>query len=1013
MSQTTEQVIQLLSTHPIFSLLEVGQSQFLAESAAQTSFAMGQEILRQDDPGDCAWLVLEGKARVVFREPNGQRITLNQLTRGDLFGEQSLLNDQPRNATVRASTEVLALRIDYEMLNALFEQSPALRDIFEQILSDRTLQNFLKASSLLGRVPARHLRHLVDILETRAVLENTAVDLNDENNAGLYIVQEGRFIVESTATDSRQIRVAGELFGYRSLLEESRQSDQQVVCKESGKLLLLSKSRFDQLADSHSELYQLLSDFLATQSAAGVSETPPASVAAPAVPGADDQAAQATLAVKRKSFRRHPFVPQLDEADCGPACMAMIGTYYGVRYTINRLREVLRVGKEGASMFNMSRGAEQLGYRSRAIKVDYQRLQEIPLPAVAFWKGYHYIVVYEANNKRVIIGDPASGIERIKRADFEQNWSGHLLEVVPGEELESEEPKQGRWSRFWPLVKPHRTMLVEIFIASLLLNIFALAMPIFTQTVVDKVLIDRNIGLLNIMLTGMVLIGVFQVITALLRYRLLLHVSTQVRRAMSAQLFNRILRLGMRYFDTRRIGDILTRFGDNEKIQQLLTGTVVTTLLDGIMIFVYLGLMLLYSPTLTGVALVFIPLLILIAVGFTSVLRRHNERYFERTAIEQSRLIESIRDITAVKSNSAEVPLRWRYEEAMGDSMVSYFQGARASMLMHTLSRLVQIASATLLLWYGARLVLAGEMTVGQLMAFQALVAMVMAPIMGFIGLWQQLQDALLSLQRLSDIYEADLEQENSASRVQVELRGHLKLENLSFHYNDGDKDILRNIQLEIPAGEHLAIVGRSGSGKSTLAMLLQGFYAPTSGRILVDGHDLRNIDLNNFRHQIGVVPQDAAIFNGTIRENMAMYRDDIELDQIAQAAQLANAHDLIMGFPLGYETMIGEMGVKLSGGQKQRLCIARAIMHDPKILILDEATSAMDAESEKAIQDNLTQILQNRTALIIAHRFNTLRNCDRILVLDEGMVAELGTHSELMLRKGLYYYLYSQQMNL
>lgn len=1004
-SPTTEQVRALLAAHPVFSLLEARDIEELATDATVSAFAMGQDIVAQGESGDCAWLLVSGSARVLYRQPDGQRVTLARLGPGALFGEQALLTDEPRNATVRASEDVQAVSIDYARFGPLLDAVPGLRAACERVLTDTSLQNFLRTSSLLGKAGAGEIRALVAALESREAIAGTRIDLTRPENAGLHIVQSGRFTALDEAGNPLRVIAEGDVFGRGTLVREDG-GDGLVAAKTAGRLLFLSRQAWQGL---DAGLRETLSGRFNEQQAVAHAAPVMAKTSTADTPAENPVPSPP----RRRSLRRYPFVPQLDESDCGAACMAMIGRYYGARLGINRLREVLRVGREGASLYHMARGAEQLGYRSRAIKVDYERLQSLQLPAIAFWKGYHYIVVYAVTSKRVVVGDPAGGVERIPRKTFEEHWSGHLLELTPGEELVSDEPVQGRWSRFLPLIRPHRVMLFEVFIASLLLNLFALAMPIFTQTVVDKVLIERNVNLLNIMLAGMVLIGVFQVLTTLLRHRLLLHVSTNLRLAMSAQLFSRILRLGMRYFDNRRIGDILTRFGDNEKIQQLLTGAVITTLLDGLMIFIYVALMLFYSPELTGVAFIFIPLLVLIAVLFTPILKRHNERYFERTAVEQSRLIEAIRGIGAVKAGAAEIPVRWRYEEAMNDAMNSYFRGARAGVTMQTLSRLVQIASATLLLWYGARLVLAGEMSVGQLMAFQALVALVMAPILGFIGLWQQFQDALLSLQRLSDIYESELEQAEGGSRVALDIHGNIRFDNLCFHYNEGDKDILRNITLDIPAGEKLAVVGRSGSGKSTLVMLLQGFYAPTEGRILVDGNDLRNLDFYHYRKQLGIVPQESAIFNGTIRENIAMHRPDIELEQVARASTLANAHEFIMGFPLGYDTVIGEMGIKLSGGQRQRICIARALLHDPRILILDEATSAMDAESEQAIQQNLEKILADRTALIIAHRFNTIRGCDRILVLDEGLVAELGTHEELMALRGLYFYLYSQQMNL
>jgi ATP-binding cassette subfamily B protein len=333
---------------------------------------------------------------------------------------------------------------------------------------------------------------------------------------------------------------------------------------------------------------------------------------------------------------------------------------------------------------------------------------------------------------------------------------------------------------------------------------------------------------------------------------------------------------------------------------------------------------------------------------------------------------------------------------------------------MESGSQSVSLLASTFMLWYGARLVMAGELTVGQLMAFQSLVGMVSAPVMGFVSLWNEMQQALLSLRRLNDLHEAKPEQDPKLASVPLPpVQGHIRIENLSFRYSPEDKPVLAGLNLEIQPGQTVAIVGRSGSGKTTLAMLLQRFHRPTDGKILVDGFDLATVDLRSFRSQMGVVAQGSTIFSGSIRENIALAEPESPMERVVAAARMANAHDFITSFPMGYNTPIGETGIGLSGGQKQRVCIARAILKEPRILIFDEATSALDTESERAIQQNLRSVLKGRTAIVIAHRLSTIQDADMIVVLDEGRIVEKGSHRELMDRRGLYYYLASQQIGL
>ncbi len=713
-------------------------------------------------------------------------------------------------------------------------------------------------------------------------------------------------------------------------------------------------------------------------------------------------------------IRRYPWLAQHDETDCGAASLAMIARYHGKRLPIARLRDLANVGREGASMYGVANAAEKVGFTTRAVRTDYRQLAKLELPAIAHWAGYHYIVLYEVSERGVVVGDPAIGILRMTRKAFEKDWNGRLLLLSPTDRLAAQEEKGTTIRRFLPLLQPHRTILAEVFLASLVINLFGLASPLFTQTIIDKVLVHQDVRMLNLMLGGMVIIGVFSTLTVLLRYNLLIHVGQKIGVRMSSDLFRQILRLAMPYFDTRKVGDVLTRFGDNAKIRELITGDAIGVVLDLIMVVVYLALMFFYDAGLTAVALLFIPISVFATLVITPMIKRNNQKLFEKIAASESKLIETIKNITVIKAAAAELPIRWKYEDLIVQNANQEWQNARLGMVLHGISSGVQLISSVVVLWYGALLVMSGALSVGQLVAFVALYGMVMAPVFSLVGMWQQMQDALLSLERLSDIYDAQPEQAAQAETLVdlPPLRGHIRLENVSFSYSEESANVLSNVSLEVQPGQVVALVGRSGSGKSTLISLIQRLYLPTHGRILIDGSNIASVSTESLRRQMGLCLQDTPLFTGTIRENITIGDPDMAMDDVIAAARMANAHEFITAFPHGYDTLVGESGIRLSGGQRQRVAIARALLRRPPILIFDEATSSLDAESERAIQDNLAEILKDRTALIIAHRLSTIRNADLIAVLDGGMLVESGSHAELMAKRGLYHYLAGQQLN-
>lgn len=592
---------------------------------------------------------------------------------------------------------------------------------------------------------------------------------------------------------------------------------------------------------------------------------------------------------------------------------------------------------------------------------------------------------------------------------MKEKYSGELILMIPRKNSNQELKFGLKW--FIPTIKKYKRSLIEVMIAAFVMQLLGIFSPMITQSIIDKVLTHNSYSTLKVLAVGLIIITLFETILSIARNYVFSHTTSKIDVILSCRLFNHLFALPLRYFESRRVGDTIARVRELENIRRFLTGVPINTLMDALFIIVYIVIMYFYSVTLTNVTLLSIPILALITGVITPMLKERLDEKFKAGADQQSYLVEAVNGVQTIKSFAVEPSVQQKWEGLLADYTTASFRMNILGSTAGAIAQFVQKAFDIIILYFGAKLVIEGKMTVGQMVAFRMLSGRVSQPVMRLVQMWQDFQQTSVSIQRVGDIFNAKAEPKMEGTQTKLpSLSGKIVFDKVSFRYRPDGAEVIKNMSFQIPANRVIGIVGRSGSGKSTISKLIQRLYIPESGKISIDGMDLALAEPSWLRRQIGVVLQESFLFNASIRENIALQNPAATMEEIIHAAKIAGAHDFIVELSEGYDTQVGERGTGLSGGQKQRIAIARALLSNPRILIFDEATSALDYESESIIQHNLKEICKNRTVIIIAHRLSTLRDADAIMVVEKGSIAEYGSIPKLIERKGIYYQLLMQQ---
>lgn len=714
-----------------------------------------------------------------------------------------------------------------------------------------------------------------------------------------------------------------------------------------------------------------------------------------------------------------PVTPNTPEApspepsiDTALACLVMMARFHGVAADPQQIAHEHASQGEKLTTADVMLASRRLDLQAKSVTTSPDRLPTTPLPAIAVGPYGQYFILARVDGDTVLVQSPVVGRpETLSMAEFQSRWTGELILFTSRASIAGDLGKFD-FSWFIPAVVKYRRLLLEVMAVSFVLQLFALVTPLFFQVVMDKVLVHRGFTTLDVIATGLVVVVLFEIGLTALRTYVFAHTTSRIDVELGARLFRHLLALPLAYFQARRVGDSVARVRELENIRSFLTGNAITLLLDLLFSVVFLAVMWHYSVWLTTVVLVSLPCYMLISLGFTPTLRARLNEKFNRSAENQAFLVETISGIDTVKAMAVEPQWTRKWDTQLAAYVSAGFRTATIGTLANSGVQLVSKLVTVCTMYLGARLVIGGDLSVGQLIAFNMLAGQVAQPVMRLAQLWTDFQQTGISMQRLGDILNTRTEIAGTKGSLPP-IRGQIEFSEVVFRYRPDGQEVLRNVNLRIGAGEVIGIVGRSGSGKSTLTKLVQRLYVPERGRVLIDGIDLSLVDSTSLRRQIGVVLQENVLFNRSIRDNIALTDPGAPLEMVMQAARLAGAHEFISELTEGYDTLVGEHGSTLSGGQRQRIAIARALMSNPRILILDEATSALDYESERIIQQNMRAICQGRTVIIIAHRLSAVREAHRIIAMDRGQIVEAGTHAELLARpNGLYAYLHRMQQS-
>lgn len=1020
---TSTDELQELRQLPFLALLPPALSELASRLFRERSFAFGDVLFSEGDIPDGMYVLVEGSVRVLV-DHDGSEVSLARFGPGDFFGETSLLDGSLRTATVRASERVRALWLDRLVFDSLLELHPQVRDAFGDQARIQLLHRFLRTHVAFEDLSLEAATAMFGLLEPEEVAAGTVIVREGEPGGAMYLVEDGR--LDATVGTGENARVAGflrtgDIFGERSLVTgEPRAATVRALTE--AKLLRLEPEGFRQLAERFPGFARRIDEMAAGRDFRAEARVPldfgreilPGGVLPEPAAEPDSLPTAAPPAPRRRRRGRFPYIRQLDEMDCGVACLAMIAKWHGIDVSLPWLRDAASAGPAGTSLKGLGAAAGHIGLELTPFKVSRDRLAEFDLPAIIHWDSEHWVVLTRVEGDVVDVADPAIGLVRMTRAELDRHFDGYAAALTPtGEATEAPSGAPNvRWLR--PFLTAHRRVLIGALALALAAAACEVALPLIVQLIVNDVVGHKSVsaidlgglGILGLALAGTAA-GLFQSLT-------LVGATAQFDSDTLEFITDRLLALPMSYFASRRIGDIERRVTGAREVRRVVVQQGIQAASSAAQVLVGLAIMFALSWELALAFIAVTPVYLLAMRYSTTRLRpiyAGLEESFGRYASDQ---IDLLKGIETVKSTGTEEGLKRRLGGAFGELMSQSTESYRVVAFFGSGVQLLSVLTYGVFVFLGALLAHAGELSVGGYVAFSVLVLMITGPLVFLLDAWDDVQASTVLLNRIADVLDHEPEQgRRSETLIGVPtLEGRVQLRQVSYQPADAEGPILSGIDLDVAPGTTVAVVGRSGSGKTTLLRLLAGLIEPSDGAVLYDRTDSRTLRYRDLRRQVGFVLQQPYVFASSIAENIALGDDPVDLEAVRAAAEIADLADLVERLPLGYDTPVGDRGLPLSGGQAQRLAIARALYRRPPVLLFDEATSALDTESEAVVKRNIDRLLEGRTAFVVAHRLSTIRNADVIVVLERGRLVEKGTHDELLARRGIYFYLYSQQLS-
>jgi len=996
----------LLKRHYLFSRLDEGEQDSLISQLVPVELKLGDIIINKDDPADYIYFIISGKARVIHSLLN-KTVTILTIETGSSLGEGAAVNKDKFVYAVRAAGNVSLLKFPYAAYKTIIDKKPELKELLLERFEFLERNKFLWGLDLFSSLTLPQKNKVIENLHYKKLRPGETLFKEGEVRDFAAIIFRGKVKLVKDSLNKKLLIKAkpGDVIGESALLHDAP-SFESAVAETDSEVFCFYRKDYSDLSGLKPEVAAFINLHFGNRNLQYDTLLASETVAATEKP---------SIIIKRGNIKSGIKVQEISFAVTnnkilnGVACLASIQQYYGIKLSLKKIIEKQILAKIPDDLVSVSRKLESTGFLTRMVKLNLCQLKEINLPAVVEWENKELCLLYSFTSKEIILVGSEKGLFKVGSKEFVEKWNKKLLTVSVSPDFGKNGAKITTLvSRFVPIMKPFKSLIVSIVVISVLLQVLNLVIPLFSQVIIDKVFVFEDWSLLGLMLIGMVLVTGFKLIGESLRMLLVSHTMRRASAQMIFRFFKHILLLPQKVFLKWRVGDFLTRFSENQKLLDLLSTNIFKVAVDSISILIFLVALLSTNSTLAAYALIFVAGYAVTILFATPILRANEISVFEKFSDTQSFLIESVGNIITVKSMSAE---KLFYESGM-EKFVAHkmasFKGSMFAFVIGLISSLLMQGSSIVTLGIGARMCLEGSLTTGELIAFSATLGLLMVPLNGLITMWDEIQQIRVSFDRINDVLSLETEPDNNMI-ITEPLKGHIKLENVSYKYDDAADYVLEDINLEILPGQKVAFVGRSGSGKTTLVNILSKLLEPTKGKIYYDSRDISEVDPPSLRNQIGFVEQQPYLFSGTIRENITLPAPEISFEEMAETAKIAGVAEFVCKYPMEYDTPIGERGMTLSGGQRQRIVIARALINNPSVLILDEATSALDSETERIVSRNLDTMMEGRTTIIIAHRLSTIVNADKIVVVDKGKIIESGTHDELMDAGGLYYYLYQK----